>query len=297
MPYMGISSPPAASSSSIYPHFPFESMLKVDTKWTTDTTTEGTVAECAVPTTSSPPPQQMTVVSSSSSASSENSIQRTDPPRILMRALCVKRTRTDQVVPRVPHAMFEILGSSKGKGNKWRYSARRGTFKHWPYQLRDQIQSLCAAGFYYTGRGDSVRCVGCNGIEYNRWESGDVPWFEHKRLSPKCNFLLAAAPQSVQDLGGKEPVDMFDPSFYHTRVESMARYAPKFYGETPANLAYAGFVFTGGDWQDRSLICFACGLELGDKRDDRCKPLATHKLLRPKCAYIQMLSSQKCTRK
>ncbi|XP_069135899.1 baculoviral IAP repeat-containing protein 3-like [Argopecten irradians] len=69
---------------------------------------------------------------------------------------------------------------------------RRRTFRHenWPtdniLQTPDQ---LAAAGFFYTGVGDTVRCHYCDG-GLREWEPEDDPWVEHARWFPFCRFVL-----------------------------------------------------------------------------------------------------------
>jgi hypothetical protein len=47
---------------------------------------------------------------------------------------------------------------------------------------------LVAAGFYYKGRGDKVRCAFC-GVEVGWWQEGDSQFDNHKRFSPSCEFV------------------------------------------------------------------------------------------------------------
>lgn len=49
------------------------------------------------------------------------------------------------------------------------------------------VHALAAAGFWFTGTADVVRCAFCS-IEVSRWEEGDVPLEEHKRWSKNCRF-------------------------------------------------------------------------------------------------------------
>ncbi|XP_069136695.1 uncharacterized protein [Argopecten irradians] len=69
---------------------------------------------------------------------------------------------------------------------------RRRTFRHenWP---RDNVlqtpDQLAAAGFFYTGDGDTVRCHYCDG-GLREWEPEDDPWVEHARWFPFCKFVL-----------------------------------------------------------------------------------------------------------
>ncbi|XP_069136391.1 uncharacterized protein [Argopecten irradians] len=69
---------------------------------------------------------------------------------------------------------------------------RRRTFRHenWPRDnvLQTPVQ-LAAAGFFYTGDGDTVRCHYCDG-GLREWEPEDDPWGEHARWFPFCKFVL-----------------------------------------------------------------------------------------------------------
>jgi len=48
---------------------------------------------------------------------------------------------------------------------------RRNTFKYWHVPFMDVYQ-LAAAGFFFTNRGDVVRCAFC-GVEVGYWVEGD----------------------------------------------------------------------------------------------------------------------------
>lgn len=64
---------------------------------------------------------------------------------------------------------------------------RRRTYERWPVPFMD-TNLLSAAGFYYTNKGDVVRCAFC-GVEVGRWEEGDEPFRDHQRWSPSCGFV------------------------------------------------------------------------------------------------------------
>lgn len=59
---------------------------------------------------------------------------------------------------------------------------------HWDYNTIDPYE-LAAAGFYYTGIDDKVKCFICNGI-IGEWNYTDNAWKEHAFWFPKCKFVL-----------------------------------------------------------------------------------------------------------
>ncbi|XP_035744379.1 baculoviral IAP repeat-containing protein 1 isoform X2 [Egretta garzetta] len=73
-----------------------------------------------------------------------------------------------------------------------RYStedARLQSFDGWPFYARGtKPDSLARAGFFFTGKKDTVQCFACGGCLGN-WEDGDDPWREHAKWFPECEFL------------------------------------------------------------------------------------------------------------
>lgn len=65
---------------------------------------------------------------------------------------------------------------------------RLTTFIDWPEDCPVQPWELAAAGFYYMGTGDNVRCYKCK-VQLRNWEPDDTPWAEHKRWSPDCPLV------------------------------------------------------------------------------------------------------------
>ncbi|XP_017670701.1 PREDICTED: baculoviral IAP repeat-containing protein 7 [Lepidothrix coronata] len=66
---------------------------------------------------------------------------------------------------------------------------RLSTFENWPQNSDVHPEQLASAGFFYTGRGDVVRCFYCDG-GVRSWSFGDDPWREHAKWYPECEFLL-----------------------------------------------------------------------------------------------------------
>jgi hypothetical protein len=81
------------------------------------------------------------------------------------------------------------------------YEQRLMSFQDWPATAPVTAESLAMAGFYYSGRGDSVRCFSC-GIALKDWQRGDIAMEEHARYSPSCDFLRQrghVVPQSYDE--------------------------------------------------------------------------------------------------
>jgi hypothetical protein len=66
-------------------------------------------------------------------------------------------------------------------------AVRRSSFRNWPVSFIDPV-SLAAAGFYYTGEADIVRCFECQ-LLASQWSVGDIPMQIHEMRSPECRFI------------------------------------------------------------------------------------------------------------
>jgi hypothetical protein len=67
------------------------------------------------------------------------------------------------------------------------YDQRLNTFnKGWTSSVKPK--HLAAAGFYFIGIGDCVKCFRC-GLGLNHWLRTDNAWQEHSRWEPSCQFV------------------------------------------------------------------------------------------------------------
>ncbi|XP_022161673.1 baculoviral IAP repeat-containing protein 7-B-like isoform X2 [Myzus persicae] len=69
--------------------------------------------------------------------------------------------------------------------------ARLKSFEKCLIPLKQDIQTLCEAGFFYIGNGtnDQMLCYYCSqGLK--DWEDDDEPWTEHARWSETCSYVL-----------------------------------------------------------------------------------------------------------
>jgi hypothetical protein len=65
---------------------------------------------------------------------------------------------------------------------------RRKTFNDWPVTFISKNE-MVAAGFYYVGKEDRVRCPFCE-VQVENWAPGDEPLSIHKRVAAYCGFVL-----------------------------------------------------------------------------------------------------------
>ncbi|PSN55309.1 Death-associated inhibitor of apoptosis 1 [Blattella germanica] len=91
-----------------------------------------------------------------------------------------------------------------------RESDRRRTYESWTVLFMDPHR-LSAAGFYFTGRSDVVRCPFC-GVEVGDWEEGDDPFRDHQRWSPSCGFVRGMAVGNIPINPHGQPETSFEPN-------------------------------------------------------------------------------------
>nr|BDT62825.1 MAG: baculoviral IAP repeat-containing protein [Metapenaeus joyneri majanivirus] len=88
---------------------------------------------------------------------------------------------------------------------------RRESFKRWPTQTPND---LADAGFFATGDHDCVECFVC-GIRLQNWKMSTIPWIEHAKNNPNCNFVLLNKGQEfvnkiIQEVKIKEETERRD---------------------------------------------------------------------------------------
>lgn len=64
---------------------------------------------------------------------------------------------------------------------------RLQSYENWPVPFMDPGK-MAAAGFYYTGESDKVRCFECK-VEICQWLEGDNPMADHQRWQEQCRFI------------------------------------------------------------------------------------------------------------
>lgn len=67
---------------------------------------------------------------------------------------------------------------------------RLKTYKNWPNESGQSPQEMMEAGFFYTAKGDRVKCFSC-GIGIKEWNRNNSPWEQHVLLNSSCVYLQA----------------------------------------------------------------------------------------------------------
>ncbi|XP_052080112.1 baculoviral IAP repeat-containing protein 2-like isoform X2 [Mytilus californianus] len=100
-------------------------------------------------------------------------------------------------------------------------TTRLSSFTNWPFYLSQTPDELVTAGFFYTGIEDHCRCFFCGG-GLRRWEVGDLPWTEHARWYPKCQFVKQCMGEKfIEDVQhGKDPEHISNSSQSEEKIQS-----------------------------------------------------------------------------
>lgn len=78
------------------------------------------------------------------------------------------------------------------------FSERVLSFSKWTSSSIQDPRNLAEAGFVFTGNRNSTCCHVC-GVVLEQWQTNDDPWEEHKRLSPKCEFVKLHRPTTRRE--------------------------------------------------------------------------------------------------
>uniref|UniRef100_A0A8D0CA55 RING-type E3 ubiquitin transferase n=1 Tax=Salvator merianae TaxID=96440 RepID=A0A8D0CA55_SALMN len=182
---------------------------------------------------------------------------------------------------------------------------RLRTFRHWPATVPAFPEDLAAAGFFFLGPDDRVKCFCCGGVLYD-WLAEDDPIAEHKKFFPTCRFIQGKDVGNRPMLHAEETLDCVDGQFLSTLQglsmegasgESQPEYPgmelesdrlttfgnwPTYARVSPESLARAGFFYTG----ERDYVrCFYCdgALSNWERGDD---PWMEHARWFPRCKFL-----------
>lgn len=84
------------------------------------------------------------------------------------------------------------------------------SFACWPATMMQTGEQLSNAGFFYTQRGDWVKCFCCGG-GLRDWHESDDPWEEHATWFSKCEYLrLIKGERFVDKVKAKKMAEVLD---------------------------------------------------------------------------------------
>ncbi|KAG5308357.1 DIAP1 inhibitor, partial [Acromyrmex insinuator] len=210
--------------------------------------------------------------------------------------------------------------------NNYKFEAARlKSFHIWPHSWK-KSEEFAAAGFFYTGESDIVKCFEC-GEELWKWKVEDDPMVDHQRWFGKCRFIRkipcgnvpistdpsaisTSVPYGVDECGIYVRTNMPKSSSNHGdhfRLKELAskpkhpeyvNYAarlasydkwPKAMSQTKEELATAGFYYSGsGD----ETLCYYCGGGLMDW-DPYDDPWVEHAKWFSQCPYLLVIKGLK----
>ena len=195
---------------------------------------------------------------------------------------------------------------------------RKRTFSHWPSRASPSTSQMTAAGFFGCNVGDRVICLYCNLICQQWTSNNDDPLEVHKKLSPKCPYIMAIlncpSTSSIMILNehstneyssASNDTDAFRSNEIvftnacHTAYIEVPRRLSSFETWPRDNLpsaddlVRAGFYYTG---TKTIVTCFYCNgsLQNWGANDN---PMIEHARWFPNCAYIKQLCGPDLYRK
>ncbi len=188
------------------------------------------------------------------------------------------------------YSVYEAVDSHKTE------ESRLKSFSLWLSSAQSSPEKLAAAGFFYTGDGDTCQCFFC-GLKLRNWRHTNDPWETHRRYGPYCVLIRGARCENVplkkdggaqcenRHRGGAWGDEMRDAT---KRFDTFSKWK-KSHVVKPEELARVGFYFTG----DRDKVeCSYCGVkllnwELGDTA------YSEHFKHSPNCPLLQEIGSER----
>lgn len=99
----------------------------------------------------------------------------------------IKSSANSQLTPPTPPTTHSLIDEVDNIDYRFE-QARLQSYQNWPVPHIIEPKKLAAAGFYYTGEGDKVKCFECH-VEICQWVEGDNAMVDHQRWSARCRFI------------------------------------------------------------------------------------------------------------
>ncbi|BFZ25250.1 hypothetical protein BsWGS_28289 [Bradybaena similaris] len=199
-------------------------------------------------------------------------------------------------------------------------AVRRKSFTDWNPRHSHKPDDLAAAGFFYAGYSDCVRCFYC-GLGLKVCRPDDIPAYQHARYRPHCRFNRLYKGQDYIDtvlqqqrseqragfatadatadataeggaVGGIPILNLDSASYPQFSTEAVRRKSftdwNPWHSHKPEDLVAAAFFYA--DYSD-CVRCFYCGLGLKVCRPDDI-PAYQHARYRPHCQFNRLYKGQ-----
>ncbi|CAF0830585.1 unnamed protein product [Rotaria sordida] len=159
------------------------------------------------------------------------------------------------------------------------------------------VGHMSAAGFEYTGNGDTARCKDC-GLEISNWTLDMNPFTIHSKQRPDCPFVYNIIPSSLSNEqtnpSERQSIEAMDSesvsnSLLETSLLQQVRrrtfsHWPHRTIPSSAQMMEAGFFNCNvGD----RVICIYCNLICQQWTPNTDDPCEVHKTLSPNCIYVK----------
>ncbi|CAF1098546.1 unnamed protein product [Rotaria sordida] len=214
------------------------------------------------------------------------------------------RAPTD-VLSDPPHKWESMDASSKWCVKKKEDSPTFASIRHRIQSLAQLTKRLgvytvghmSAAGFEYTGNGDTARCKDC-GLEVSNWRSDMNPFTIHSKQRPDCPFVYNIIPSSLSNEqtnpSERQSIEAMDSeSVSNTLLETslLQQVRRRTFSHWPhptipssAQMMEAGFFNCNvGD----RVICIYCNLICQQWTPNTDDPCEVHKTLSSNCIYVK----------
>ncbi|XP_022903791.1 death-associated inhibitor of apoptosis 2 [Onthophagus taurus] len=174
---------------------------------------------------------------------------------------------------------------------------RLKTYRNWPPYVPVSLVKLAKAGFYYTGRNETVKCFSCE-IEISGWEFGDPVQVmgKHRSSSPQCPFVLNQStcgniphiPHSYSVPTNNITNNTEDYKTESARLQTFANW-PKLDVVAPEALAKSGFYSLKVKDYVKCAFCdvVLISWEQGDN------PNTEHYRCSPNCSYLKLMNNER----
>lgn len=189
-------------------------------------------------------------------------------------------TKCEENIPKTKYCLNESASVKQTRIN---------SLSHWPLETPSR-ESMSLAGWFGCNVTDRVICIYCNKI-CHEWTMNDDPAEVHRRLSPKCPFVMSMPEKEYSPkIINENFIEKFEPT--HPAMSEISRREQTFVksswpetGPTIESLVRAGFFASK---VANTVTCFYCNGSL-HQWGANDNPMIEHARWFPHCTYAKHL--------